>query len=403
MGPLLPRSIQPPLAVSGKCRSYSQCGQFCGVMPWLAAPSTSRLIWSAVNIAGPLPRQVRIVSEAPQSQIPIPDLKLEACALFANEPTPTFASFNLKTRSLTGPFAAFLYNILRLKSLMIAPSRIGYYMSYLTNLLARAELEKTGRVSEYDDAQQLPDVSSRFTELFMEEIKKRRALAGTSAAAERRVKIILDMTNIMHFFAAVDSDFKTSLEAMLASYITGMWTAFETLAGDLWERALNVSPENLATLQGVPRGQQRKSIDLDIIKLHGFDLQQKMGTILRGKYEMSGLSEIRRAYAHAFVVDADAIIAAINDPVLEKLSAVRNLIVHKAGIVDQEYLERTKHFGDLPPAMLLIHLPIDGQFVSGLLRSSTAVSFTLLKSVDEWIDQHKNMTTQAPSGAVPEP
>ena len=245
-----------------------------------------------------------------------------------------------------------------------------------------------------------PEVSSRFIELLMEESEKRRALAGTPAAEERRRKIILDTTKILHFFAALG---EMSIEAMLASYITGMWTAFETLAGDLWEQALNVSPENLATLQGVPKGQQRKRIDLDIIKLHGFDLQQKMGTILRGKYPMSGLSEIRDAYTHAFVVDADATIAAINDPVLDKLSAVRNLIVHKAGRVDQEYLERTKRFDDLPTAMLGIDLPIDSQFVADLLRSSTAVSFALLRSVDEWIDQHKNMTTQEPRGAVPEP
>jgi hypothetical protein len=333
------------------------------------------------------------MSEAPPSQIPFPDLKLDACAFFANEPTPTLASFELKTKSLAWPFSGFWYNIFRLKNLMLAPSRTTHYVSYFTNLLARVELEKTGRVSVYepDNAQQLPppEVSSRFIELLMEESEKRRALAGTPAAEERRRKIILDTTKILHFFAALG---EMSIGAMLASYITGMWTAFETLAGDLWEQALNVSPENLATLQGVPKGQQRKRIDLDIIKLHGFDLQQKMGTILRGKYPMSGLSEIRDAYTHAFVVDADATIAAINDPVLDKLSAVRNLIVHKAGRVDQEYLERTKRFDDLPTAMLGIDLPIDSQFVADLLRSSTAVSFALLRSVDEWIDQHKNMT-----------
>ncbi len=190
---------------------------------------------------------------------------------------------------------------------------------------------------------------------------------------------------------------------MLSSYITGMWTAFETMAGDLWEQALNLSPENLATLQGAPKGQQRKSIDLDIIRLHGFGLQKKMGTILRGKYEMSGLSEIQYAYAHAFTVEADAILAVINDPALEKLSAVRNLIVHKAGKVDQEYLDRTRNFSNLPAATIGLPLSIDGQFVTDLLRSAAAACFTLLKSVDDWIDQHKNATTQAPSGAVPEP
>ena len=40
---------------------------------------------------------------------------------------------------------------------MLAPSRTTHYVSYFTNLLARVELEKTGRVSVYepDNAQQI--------------------------------------------------------------------------------------------------------------------------------------------------------------------------------------------------------------------------------------------------------
>lgn len=170
-----------------------------------------------------------------------------------------------------------------------------------------------------------------------------------------------------------------------------MWTAFETMAGDVWEQALNASPENLATLKGATG--QGKSISPDIIRLHGFDLRQKMGTILRSKYPMSGLSEIRHAYNHAFDADAHAIISAIDDSALKKLSAVRNVIVHKAGKVDQEYLDRTENIGDLPAVTLGQSLPLNGQFVADLLRSATAACVMLLKSVDEWIDTHKDTAT----------
>lgn len=42
------------------------------------------------------------------------------------------------------------------------------------------------------------------------------------------------------------------LRAILVSQLTGMWTAFETLAGDLWEMALNVHPYGLSELKGKP-------------------------------------------------------------------------------------------------------------------------------------------------------
>jgi hypothetical protein len=174
------------------------------------------------------------------------------------------------------------------------------------------------------------------------------------------------------------------------------------MAGDLWEQALNFSPGNLATLSG-DKG-QGKSISLDRIKLYEFDLREKMGTILRGKYGgLHALSDIKNAYRHAFADDADAIMAAVNHPAIGKLNAVRNLIVHKAGKVDQAYVDRTKNFDGLPIATLGEALPIDGQFVADLLGSTTSICFALLKSVDEWIERHKNMATPKPSDAIPEP
>jgi hypothetical protein len=37
---------------------------------------------------------------------------------------------------------------------------------------------------------------------------------------------------------------------MFSGYITGTWTAIETMIGDLWEAALNTHPEILAALNG---------------------------------------------------------------------------------------------------------------------------------------------------------
>jgi hypothetical protein len=327
------------------------------------------------------------MSETPQPpQIPRPDLKLEACEVFATGPTPILVP--IKTPCVIVPLVGLQHNIRRLKSLILAPARLSFLAAYMMNLYARAELEKTGNVSDYDPTAEMkssPDISARVAELFLQERQKLVALAGTPEAETKRLKRLLDGTNILQMFPI---DF--GVEAMLWSYITGMWTAFETMAGDLWEQALNLSPENLATLSG-DKG-QGKSISPDLIKLYGFDLRKKMGTVLRReKYGgLHRLSDIKNAYRHAFADDADAIMAAVNNPALGKLSAVRSLIVHKAGIVDQTFVDRTKNFDGLPIATLGEPLPIDGQFVADLLRSTTSICFELLKSVDEWIERHNS-------------
>jgi hypothetical protein len=167
------------------------------------------------------------MSETPKPQSPWPDLKLEACVVFATGPMPIL---QFTTASVIVPLVGLRHNIKRLKNLILAPARISFLGAYSMNLYARAELEKTGKISEYDPTVEMKssqDISARVAELFVQESQKLLALAGTPEAETKRLKRLLDGTNILQMFAI---DF--SVEAMLWSYITGMWTAFETMAGD---------------------------------------------------------------------------------------------------------------------------------------------------------------------------
>jgi hypothetical protein len=53
---------------------------------------------------------------------------------------------------------------------------------------------------------------------------------------------------------------RSGLEAVLLAQITGMWTAIETLLGDLWEAALNAHPSTLSNLNGYVPESERKMI-----------------------------------------------------------------------------------------------------------------------------------------------
>jgi hypothetical protein len=172
------------------------------------------------------------------------------------------------------------------------------------------------------------------------------------------------------------------------SYITTTWTIIETMFSDLWEMSLNIHPDRLANLPGMrntkDRSNESKSIRLDLISQHGFDLRSKMGTLLRGKFDFSGLEGVREAYASAFDKSNTQIEKALSNKALDALSAVRNVIVHRDGRVDSDYLKRTKFLPALPKAQLDRPIWFNGEMVVGLMKPALICANQLLIAVDEW-------------------
>ena len=62
-----------------------------------------------------------------------------------------------------------------------------------------------------------------------------------------------------------------------------------------------------------------------------------MGTILRKRFAFTSRDGIIEAYEAAFSRDETEVIGIVKDPVLFRLSCVRNVIVHKGGFVDEEF------------------------------------------------------------------
>jgi hypothetical protein len=243
-------------------------------------------------------------------------------------------------------------------------------------------------------------------------------MIATSVVADRRI---------------IDEGF----QAILALLITGTWTAFEALAGDLWESAVNVCPEPLARLRGRKReielevadrvrkqigsagtkktkpnsedsqsGQQgrqeSKQVFLDsIVEVTGnsFDLRKKMGELLRTRYEFSTLESARQAYSSAFWCECAQIRDSLADISIDSLSLVRNLLVHKAGVADQKYVDKMP--ATFAPVLNLKQpLKLDGTMVCDLVNPVVNQAVNLIKSVDEWIhDQNRGKHPAVPNDA----
>ena len=189
-----------------------------------------------------------------------------------------------------------------------------------------------------------------------------------------------------------------AIQASMMSYLTTGWTIIETMSGDLWETALNVHPSSLANLTGSPKrlkggqinqsvstSRDSKTVRLDEISRHGFDVANRMGTILRGKFEFSSLDGIREAYASAFDKGATEIDRALTDKSLDALSAIRNVIVHRDAQADDEYVKKTKFLATIPRVATGEYLLFDGETVVRLLKPAIASANQLLLAVDNWL------------------
>jgi hypothetical protein len=193
--------------------------------------------------------------------------------------------------------------------------------------------------------------------------------------------------------------------AMFSAHITGTWTAIESMCGDLWEASLNAHPKTLASLLGKPSrigksseagsnsGEransetESKMVPLNLIQMNDFNIRDKMGTILRTRFEFTRLTTIRQAYSCAFSEKASRVDTALADKSLDAINTIRNALVHKAGIADAEYLRRADAL-KIPKPKLGAPILLDGQVVADLIRPAIKSASNLMNAVSDWIDQN---------------
>lgn len=182
-----------------------------------------------------------------------------------------------------------------------------------------------------------------------------------------------------------------AVQATMAAMLIGLWTAFESLAQDTWIAAVNVKPVPLAQRVLDPRlqkGDQSKSISWKVISSAGFNLEKSMGTILlrERKVDFQSLENIRDAYKAAFAGEFESIFDSHNVE-LFRLETVRNLFVHKGGIIDDKFIKR---MGDEPGFKEKEghSLSVDGEYVANKANVVSVCSTQLIQAVDKWLSEN---------------
>lgn len=140
---------------------------------------------------------------------------------------------------------------------------------------------------------------------------------------------------------------------LLIQTLVSTWTIFESFARSFSIAWINGDPRRAEPVLASPDLKEyfgKQVVDIKVIGDHDFNLSKSMGNILFREKRLDSLPVIRSVMEALF--NDVHIRAALGDDVW-MLNQRRHLFVHKRGLVDREYLERT---GDSAPAGKRLHI-----------------------------------------------
>lgn len=122
-----------------------------------------------------------------------------------------------------------------------------------------------------------------------------------------------------------------------------LWGAFEILAKDAFIIYVDKNPISIKSLQENPSTKNRfelQKFTSEILIEHEFDLSNNMGKVIGRNQDFSDIVTIKETYDTLFP-DSVSERNILREKDLWNLSQKRHLIVHRRGIVDQKFLNKT--------------------------------------------------------------
>ncbi len=159
------------------------------------------------------------------------------------------------------------------------------------------------------------------------------------------------------------------------------WAAFENLVRSLFEAIINSEPARVLVILKDPVARKRlpEGFSIDALADAGFDVSTSLGTLLAGRQDFSDLRTARALLPPATRA-AQAAATALADERLWVLSQRRHLIVHRRGVMDEQYLEAVDEQGPVgsrlvaTPTELESHLEAVVRAGAKLLLAATATT-----------------------------
>lgn len=317
--------------------------------------------------------------------------EMVAAAGIAARAKPSF-----KNACLASVATSFQENIRRVENLLEVPFRVALETSLYANALCHAHAKVFGTLSPKPDqyAAKGKDVAALMQVLWVgartqaNQSRQVRSKEGRAFTDEERQH----GAGYLKILAQDSPPMTEGVDAVFSAAILGQWTAIETMCGDLWEAAVNWHPKGLSNLshqakriikkastrtekelnKKKSKSQVSATVRLGSLERYSrgtFDLSQSMGTLLRAKLHFTSLSSIRQAYGRTFP-PTDPIDEALASNALDALSVTRNVIVHRGGRADDEYVANAKAIPLAPRVAKGEQIPIHGEWIAPILNAS---------------------------------
>ncbi len=270
---------------------------------------------------------------------------------------------------------SFLRNIHDLQALLVMPRMLYGFTSVVRHMMNLVlEYLTTGQHVNKDTRQVIEEVFERLSAF----ANNQQTVADLSSKSVRE----FDEKILSH--PSYGPMLISSQKVLRSAVVSASWTALECIAADCWVAALNTSPIPLAqrALSSIPEEPQEissKQIPVGLAAKYNFDLRNCLGTILRSKFDFTSVSGMKKAFKAAFS-DNNELIDILSKPLLCDLEISRHLIVHRAGIVDEEYNRRTSANFSIGNT-----LELDDQRVREFAECAGFTGSAVLLFVDEWL------------------
>jgi hypothetical protein len=140
-----------------------------------------------------------------------------------------------------------------------------------------------------------------------------------------------------------DPEFAEGASELLRQCTVLTWSALEVVAQEIFVGVLNTRPSLVSRLsadESAKRLFPLKSIAIEALIEYEFDLSRHIGDLLAQLRAVDSVPVMKTAF-YALFPGADKLRVALGDTALWALNQRRHLILHKRGVVDREYLEKT--------------------------------------------------------------
>lgn len=214
-----------------------------------------------------------------------------------------------------------------------------------------------------------PEMLAKIKEYRKIDLEKSRAIDR----AEKELKKI----------SAKYSFLEESINDISLNSLVNSWTLFESIMKDLWIYVLNTKPNlyanNILESNGNTNvdGIEGKNISINLLFKYNLNVTNHLGDLLCKKYDFTGVNGIEKSFSDLFKKQKNDL-SFLKERYLLQLEISRHLIVHKGGIIDDDYLKRTMFLREKKGRKL----NLSARRTEKILNSSIYAGIELFKFVD---------------------